>query len=139
MSAFENATSFFHACEGLQGWDGCRQYTAPSASFVGQCEPLVEIDTVQGYCEWMAGLGQGPLIGCNYDVHASAWDESTRTALFFATFNATHTGDNGPTPPTGRATSSHYVYALTMDEDDRVCAMTKIWNAPWALKELGWA
>ena len=24
MSEFENATKFFHACESLQGWDGCK-------------------------------------------------------------------------------------------------------------------
>ncbi len=27
---------------------------------------------------------------------------------------------------------------LGMDENNKVCAMTKIWNAPWALGELGW-
>ena len=34
MSAYENATAFFHACEGLQGWEGCRQYVADGAGFV---------------------------------------------------------------------------------------------------------
>ena len=26
MSAFETATDFFHACETLKGWEGCKQY-----------------------------------------------------------------------------------------------------------------
>jgi len=25
-----------------------------------------------------------------------------------------------------------------MDADDKVARMVKIWNAPWAMKELGW-
>ena len=138
MSAFETATAFFHACEGLDGWAGCRQYVAENAAFSAQSEPLVDINLVEDYCEWMAGLGNGPLNGCGYAIHSSAWDEDNRTALFFATFNGKHTGEGGPVPATQGETHSHYVYALTMDEDDKVCAMTKIWNAPWALKELGW-
>ncbi|MCX2972982.1 hypothetical protein EYC87_05205 [Halieaceae bacterium IMCC8485] len=138
MSAFETATAFFHACEGLQGWEGCKQYVAENAVFSAQSEPLVDIQLVEGYCEWMAGLGKGPLVGCGYSIHSSAWDEANRTALYFATFNGEHSGEGGPVPATGGVTHSHYVYAITMDDDDKVCAMTKVWNAPWALKELGW-
>ncbi|KAA1189121.1 hypothetical protein F0M18_15705 [Pseudohalioglobus sediminis] len=139
MTAFATATAFFHACEGLQGWQGCAQYIADGAAFSAQCEPLVDISSVADYCEWMAGLGNGPLPGCGYTLHSSAWDEANRTALFFATFNGKHTGEGGPVAATGSETHTHYVYAITMDADGKVCAMTKIWNAPWALKELGWA
>jgi len=138
MTAFETATAFFHACEGLQGWEGCQQYTADNASFTAQSEPLVDVNSVEGYCEWMAGLGKGPLAGCSYDIQSSAWDDDNRTAIFFATFNGQHTGEGGPVEATGKKTQSHYVYALTMDDSDKVSAMTKIWNAPWALAELGW-
>ncbi len=40
---------------------------------------------------------------------------------------------------TEKETHSHYVYALRMNADDLVEDMVKIWNAPWALRELGWA
>ncbi len=60
MSAFETATKFFHACETLEGWEGCKGYVADGATFTAQCEPLVDIQTVEAYCEWMAGLGNGP-------------------------------------------------------------------------------
>jgi hypothetical protein len=86
----------------------------------------------------MAGFGNITAPGATYDLHASNYDEQTRTAMFFATYNAKHTGDGGPVPPTGKETHSHYVYALTMNADDKVEKMIKIWNAPWALKELGW-
>jgi len=139
MSAFDTATKFFHACEGLEGWEGCQQYVAPGAKFNAQSEPLVDIDTVEGYTEWMAGLGKNPMPGCGYDLHSSSYDESTRTAIYFATFIGTHTGEGGPVPPTNKQTNSHYVYVLTMNDNDLVTNMVKVWNAPWALAELGWA
>lgn len=138
MSAFDNATKFFHACEGLEGWSGCQQYVAPGAKFMAQSEPLADIDTIEGYSEWMAGLGLNLMPGCGYDLHASAYDESTRTALFFGTFIGTHTGEGGPVPPTNKETRSHYVYTLTMDDNDKIANMVKIWNSGWALAELGW-
>ena len=139
MSAFETATKFFHACESLEGWAGCRDHVADGATFSAQSEPLTDVHTVEDYCEWMAGLGKGPLEGCGYELHSASYDEENRTAIFFATFTGTHVGDGGPVPPTGQQTNSHYVYALTMDGDGKVAKMCKIWNAPWALKELGWA
>jgi hypothetical protein len=139
MNSMEIATNFFHACEGLQGWAGCQQYVAHDAGFAAQSEPLIDVSTVEDYCEWMAGLGSGPLNGCGYELHASAFDESNNTALFFATFTGSHVGDGGPIPPTNNETNSHYVYVLRLDDDNKISHMTKIWNAPWALKELGWA
>jgi hypothetical protein len=139
MSAFENATKFFHACETLTGWDGCKSYVVPSATFTAQCEPLVDVKTVQAYCDWMAGLGKGPLKGCSYRLNSSSYDEATHTAIFFGTFTATHVGDGGPVAPTNQQTNTDYVYVLTMNADGKIEKMCKIWNAPWALKELGWA
>ena len=36
-----------------------------------------------------------------------------------------------------KATNTHYVYVLTMNDEGKVEKMYKVWNAPWALKELG--
>ena len=138
MTAFENAKKFFHACETPKGWAGCKQYVAEGATFVAQCEPLVDINTIEAYGEWMAGMGTiSP--GAKYDLHTSSYDEENRTAVFFATYHAKHTGEGGPVPPTQKETHSHYVYVLTMNKDKKVGKMVKIWNAPWAMKELGWA
>ncbi len=139
MTTFENAKKFFAACEAAEGWAGCEQYVADNAAFEAQSEPLVDINTVQDYCEWMAGFGTITAPGASYDLHSSSYDEESRTAVFFATYHAKHTGDGGPVPPTQMETNSHYVYALTMDADDKVAKMVKIWNAPWAMRELGWA
>ena len=58
---------------------------------------------------------------------------------FFATFRGTHVGDGGPVEPTQQQTNSEYVYVVGMNEEGKVANMCKIWNAPWALAELGWA
>src|SRR5256885_15832228 len=50
------AAAFFEACEAGKGWEGCRAYCLPNASFTAQSEPLVEIRTLQAYTEWMKGL-----------------------------------------------------------------------------------
>ncbi|MEE9337267.1 MAG: hypothetical protein V3U87_04240 [Methylococcaceae bacterium] len=138
MNAFENAKKLFHACEAPQGWSGCKSYVADGASFVAQSEPIAEIETVEDYCEWMAGFAGITAPGGSYDLHTASYDESNRTALFFSTYHAKHTGEGGPVPPTQKETHSHYVMALTMNMDGKVEKMVKIWNAPWAMKELGW-
>ena len=50
------AKEFFEACEAGKGWEGCRPYCWPNASFAAQSEPLAEISTLQAYAEWMKGL-----------------------------------------------------------------------------------
>ena len=138
MTAFENATKFFVACEAPEGWAGCQAYVADGATFTAQSEPLTGVKTVQNYCDWMYGFATVTAPGATYELHASAYDESTRTAIFFATYHATHTGAGGPVPPTHKETHSHYVYFLTMNGDNKVERMVKVWNAPWAMRDLGW-
>ena len=138
MTDFENATKFFLACEAPEGWEGCKPYVAEGASFTAQSEPLAEINTIQAYCDWMAGIGKVTAPGATYDLHTSSFDEATKTAVFFGTYHARHTGEGGPVPPTNKETNTHYVYVLTMNGDDKVARMIKVWNAPWAMKELGW-
>lgn len=138
MTAFENATKFFIACEAPAGWAGCKPYVTEGATFTAQSEPLAEITTVEAYCDWIFGLATVTAPGATYDLHATAYDEKTRTAIFFATYHAKHTGEGGPVPPTGKETHTDYVYFLTMNDENKVARMVKVWNAPWAMRELGW-
>ncbi|HET8670739.1 MAG TPA: nuclear transport factor 2 family protein [Candidatus Saccharimonadales bacterium] len=138
MTAFKNAKKFFTACEAPEGWEGCKPYVAEEATFRAQSEPLVEIKTVQAYCDWMAGIGKITAPGATYDLHTASFDEATNTAVFFATYHARHTGEGGPVPPTNKETHTDYVYVLTMNDEGKVARMVKVWNAPWAMKELGW-
>jgi hypothetical protein len=138
MSGFENATKFFHACESVKGWEECSKYVDTDASFSAQCEPLVEIKTVEEYVNWMANFCETIAPGGSYEVHSSAWDDATQSAIFFATYTLRHTRDGGPVPPTNKETNSQYVYIFKMNDDDRIQSMQKVWNAPWAMSELGW-
>jgi hypothetical protein len=138
MSAFDSARAFFEACDAPTGWDGCKKYVANGATFSAQCEPLADMSTIEEYAEWLKGLGTVTAPDARYELHASSFDESTNTAVFFATYHAKHTGVGGPVPPTGKETHSHYVCATTMDDDGKVSKMIKIRNPAWALNELGW-
>ena len=47
------ARQFFEACEAGQGWDACKAYCHPNATFSAQAEPLADVKTLQQYTEWM--------------------------------------------------------------------------------------
>jgi ketosteroid isomerase-like protein len=129
------AQTFFDNCETGKGWDACKQYCAPDATFSAQAEPLAEIKTLAGYCDWMKGL-MGILPDGRYDLKFWAEDAGRGSVAAYAVFHGTHTGPGGP-PPTGKSTASDYVYVMQFS-GGRISHMTKIWNAGWALKELGW-
>lgn len=138
MSAFEIANEFFIACESAKGWKECKEYAEPNATFSAQCEPIAAMPSLEEYCDWMMVNGIHAFPDASYDLHASAYDEATMTALFFGTYHAKHDGDGGPVPPTHKETHSEYVYAIKMNENQKVESMIKIWNSNWSLKELGW-
>ena len=73
-----------------------------------------------------------------YEVKSFATDEERNNVSAYGVFSGTHTGQGGPMPPTGKATQTDYVYVMEF-ADGKIRHMTKIWNAPWAMKELGWA
>ena len=138
MSSFENAKTFFDNCESARGWEACKDFVADGASFAVQSDAMAAIKTVKEYVEAMAGLGGVTMPGSSYKLNASAWDASNNTALVFATFIGTHSGDGGPVPPTNKTTHSDYVFAMQMNDDGKVKHITKIWNSSWAFNELGW-
>ena len=136
-SITETARAFFDACETGGGWAECSAYCQPNASFAAQAEPLAELKTLEQYTEWMKGL-LGFVSDASYVVRSFATDPERNNVCVYAVFSATHTGEGGPLPPTGKSTSTDYVYAMGF-EDGKISHMTKIWNAGWALKDLGWA
>jgi len=133
----ETARAFFDACETGAGWEGCSPYCHADAGFSAQAEPLADISTLEGYADWMKGV-LGPLPDARYELRSFATDPDRNNVSAYAVFSATHTGDGGPVPPTGKSTSSDYVYVMDF-EDGKIRHMTKIWNASLALKDLGWA
>ena len=131
------ARAFFEACEAGKGWEACGAHCKPDASFSAQAEPLADTRTLQAYTDWMKGL-LGFMPDGHYELHAFGVDEESQTVSAFATFFATHSAEGGPCPPTGKGTKTDYVYVMAF-EGDKIRHMTKIWNAGWAMRELGWA
>lgn len=131
------AELFFDACESGKGWEVCKAYCHPDATFSAQAEALRGVDTLEGYTEWMKGL-LTPVPDGHYELRAFAVDEERSAAIAYAVFRGSHTGDGGPVPPTRRRVEADYVYVMSFD-GDRIRHMTKIWNDVISLKQLGWA
>lgn len=137
MSITRVAEAFFEACETGKGWNACKQYCKPEATFSAQAEPLLQVKTLAEYTDWMNGI-LSILPDAHYELRSFATDENRNNVSAFAVFHGTHTGEGGPVPPTGRRMSTDYVYVMQFD-DGKIAHMTKIWNAGFALKALGWA
>jgi steroid delta-isomerase-like uncharacterized protein len=133
----EPARQFFEACETGQGWDACKAFCHPGATFSSQTGALSEISTLEGYTEWMKNL-LTPIPDGHYELKFFAADDADKSVAAFAVFRGTQTGPGGPVPPTGKMITSDYVYHMVFD-DDRIKHITKIWNDAICLQQLGWA
>jgi predicted ester cyclase len=135
-SITETARGFFDACETGKGWTACSAYCQPNAGFAAQAEPLADMQTLEQYTEWMKGMLVVIPDG-SYAVKSFATDLERDNVCAYGVFSGTHSGEGGPVPPTGKSTSTDYVYVMEF-EDGKISHMTKVWNASWAIKELGW-
>ena len=131
------AEAFFEACETGKGWEVCSAYCTPGATFSAQAEPLLNVKTLADYTDWMKGI-LTVLPDGRYQVKSFATDSVRNNVAAYGIFSATHTGQGGPVPPTGRSTNTDYVYVMEF-EGGKISHMTKVWNAGLALKDLGWA
>lgn len=137
-SIADTAHKFFEACEAGKGWDACAEFCTSEATFSCQSEALANVKTLDHYCNWMKGL-YGPIPDARYDLKSFAVDTARNNVSAFATFHGTHTGEGGPKPATGQATTTDYVYIMQFDDSAKISHMTKVWHSGLALKELGWA
>ena len=133
----EKARSFFEACETGKGWEGCKKYCYSDAKFSAQTGTLSEINSVEGYTEWMKGLFT-PLPDGHYELKFFAEDEERDCVAAYAVFHGTQTGPDEPVDPTGKTVSADYVYVMHF-EKGLIRHLTKIWNDTISLKQLGWA
>ena len=97
---------------------------------------LVGVKTLAEYCDWMKGLLTIMPDG-SYKVKSFATDNQRNNVAAYAVFSGTHTGPSGPCEPTGKKTTTDYVYVMQFN-DDKISHLTKIWHSGMAFKELGW-
>lgn len=129
------ARQVFDAWESGKGWEGCRQYCHPDATFRSQTQALAEIDTVEGYTEWMQGVYH-LMPDASYEILSLGADEDTNSVCGFGVFRGTHTGEGGP-PPTGKRIEADYVYFMKFN-GDKIQQLTKGWNDHRSMVQLGW-
>jgi predicted ester cyclase len=60
-----------------------------------------------------------------YEVRSFATDQERSSVCAYGVFSGTHSGPGGPIPPTGKSTSTDYVYVMEF-EDGKIRHMTKI-------------
>ena len=109
MGMKETALAFFDACETGKGWAGCQQHEG-AVRTMSRC----------------------------HEIRSFAVEDQRRNVSAYGVFRATHTGQGGPVPPTGKKVEADYVYVMQFD-GDRIRHMTKIWNDAISLHQLGWA
>lgn len=131
------AELFFAACETGKGWEGCKAYCKPDATFTAQAEPLADVKSLQQYTDWMKAM-MSLFPDASYEVRSFATDADRKSVVAYGVFSGTHTGAGGPVPPTGKSMKTDYVYVMEF-EGDKIRHMTKIWHSGMALRELGWA
>ena len=133
----EQAKLFFEACETGKGWEACKIYCHPGATFSAQATAMADIKDLDGYTEWMKNL-LTPIPDGHYELKSFSEDEGRQCVTAFAVFHGTQTGAGGPVEPTGKKIAADYVYAMQF-EDGLIKHMTKIWNDSISLEQLGWA
>ena len=131
------ANQFFEACDTGKGWEGCKSYCHPEASFSSQTTVLAEISTLEDYCEWMRNLFT-PIPDGRYELKFFAEDKARNSVAAYAVFHGTQTGEGGPVPATGNSIDADYVYHMEFDGNS-IKHITKIWNDTVSLQQLGWA
>ncbi len=136
-SRLETAMKFFDACETGQGWDICKHYCHPGATFSAQAGALADINNLESYTDWMKSL-LTPIPDGRYELKSFSEDKERQTVTAYAVFHGTHTGSGGPVDPTGNRVAADYVYAIEFN-DGLIKHMTKIWNDSISLQQLGWA
>ncbi|MEI8594234.1 ester cyclase [Photobacterium sp. Hal280] len=132
----DQARLFFEACETGKGWQVCKTYCHPDATFSSQTAVLAEVNTLQAYTEWMKDLFT-PLPDGRYDLKFFAEDEKRSSVAAYAVFHGTSSGPGGPVDPTGKTVEADYVYVMQF-EGNLIRHMTKIWNDGISLQQLGW-
>lgn len=131
------AELFFKACDTGKGWAGCSEFCHAGATFSSQAGVLSELNTVEGYSDWMKDL-LTPIPDGHYDLKFFAEDKERSSVIAYAVFHGTQTGPGGPGEPTGKSIAADYVYAMEF-EGHLIRHVTKVWNDTISLQQLGWA
>ncbi len=130
------ATSFHQACTSGAGWEACRAYCTPDATFEHEGEMFADIHTLEAYATFLQNV-LAPVPDFRHEVLSVGVDQGLQRVLVHYLIRGTHTGEGLPVPPTGKSMESHCVFILHF-EGDRIRHATKVWNDYEVRKQLGW-
>ena len=99
------ARNFFVACESGKGWEVCKAYCRPDATFSSQAGAVADIRSLQEYTDWMKGLLL-ILPDGKYEVKSFAVDDERKNVCAYGVFTGTHSGPGGPCAPRARRSKS---------------------------------
>ncbi len=131
------ALQFTEANDAGEGWDTCRAFCQPGATFAFKGALLRGIDTVEAYTEWIKA-NQQTFPDFGGDVGAVGVDEARGCVLVYGANWGTHTGEGGPVPPTGKRFEVEGVNVITF-AGDKIRHMTLVVNEAAIAEQLGWA
>ena len=130
MYNLDNARLFFPLCEKGEGWEACKKYCDPDATFQSQAS----IDfggSLKNYTEWVKMTATQVMPDTYWSDLVSAYDEDANTAIFAAVIHGTHTNtpEGAPLPPpTHKTFSLDYCYRIHFNNEGKIDNMIKIWN-----------
>ena len=131
------ALQFTEANDAGGGWDACRAFCHPGATFAFQGELLGGIDTVEAYTDWIKG-NQQTFPDFGGDVRAVGVDEERHCVMVYGANWGTHSGEGGPVPPTGKRFEVEGVNVISF-HDGKIRHMTLVVSDAAIAKQLGWA
>ena len=93
----------------------------------------MEVKTLEQYTDWMKAI-MTILPDGHYEIKSFATDTTRNNVAAYAVFHGTYTGPGGPVPPTGRGTSTDYVYVMPF-EGDKIARRPEARRPSSALRE----
>jgi len=130
------ATSFHHACMTGKGWEACRQYCTPDATFAHEGEMFADIHTLEQYAAFLQSVST-PVPDFRHEVLSVGVDPRQQRVLIHYLIRGTHTGEGLPVPPTGKSFATSCFLALHF-EGERIQHAAKVWNDHDMQKQAGW-
>ena len=114
------AEKFFWPCDEGKGWDSCKEYCHPNATFKTDADTLVHLDRLEDYVEWMKDA-HSMLANARFEIKSIAEDSKRGMVLLYAIIYADNILGAEPQP-----IQTDYVYAMTI-EANKIKHITKIW------------
>ena len=77
------AEKFFWPCDEGKGWEACKKYCHPNATFKTDADTLIHLDRLEDYVEWMKDA-HSMLANTKFEIKSIAEDKKRGMVLLYA-------------------------------------------------------